>query len=201
VDLTGKRVAVIGTGASAVQFVPQIAGKVSRLHLFQRTPPWIQPKPDLVFSTRAKRLLALPGAARTLRTSIYWAMESLAMGFAVDPRLMKVHQRAALYHLNSKVSDPVLRAKLTPDYTIGCKRMLLSNDYYPAMVRDNVEVITDGVREIRENSIVDSTGREIEVDVIIYGTGFKVTDTLKNQRIIGRNGVKIQEAWQDGVEA
>ncbi|MFI6451369.1 flavin-containing monooxygenase [Streptosporangium amethystogenes] len=201
VDLTGKRVAVIGTGASAVQFVPRIAPRVSRLHLFQRTPPWIQPKPDFVFSARAKRLLALPGAARTLRTSIYWAMESLAMGFAVDPRLMRTHQRAALYHLTSKVSDPVLRAKLTPNYTIGCKRMLLSNDYYPAMVRDNVEVITDGVREIRENSIVDSTGREIEVDVIIYGTGFKVTDTLKDQRIIGRNGRKIQEAWRDGVEA
>ncbi|MER6176204.1 NAD(P)/FAD-dependent oxidoreductase [Streptosporangium sp. NPDC001681] len=201
VDLTGKRVAVIGTGASAVQFVPQIAGKVSRLHLFQRTPPWIHPKPDFPFSSRAKRILGLPGAARALRNSIYWALETRALGFTVDPRLMKVHQRMALSHLAKQVPDPALRARLTPDYTIGCKRILISNDYYPALGRENVELITEGVREIRENSIIDSTGREIEVDVIVYGTGFKVVEALDEQRIIGRNGRKIQEAWQDGVEA
>ncbi|MFI6451367.1 flavin-containing monooxygenase [Streptosporangium amethystogenes] len=201
VDLTGKRVAVIGTGASAVQFVPQIAGKVSSLHLFQRTPPWIQPKPDFPFSSRAKRILGLPGAARALRNSIYWVLETRALGFAVDPRLMRIHERMALSHLARQVPDPALRARLTPDYTIGCKRILISNDYYPALGRENVELITEGVREIGENSIVDSTGREIEVDVIIYGTGFKVIEVLDEQQIIGRNGRKIQEAWQDGVEA
>ncbi|GAA2866642.1 NAD(P)/FAD-dependent oxidoreductase [Streptosporangium fragile] len=201
VDLTGKRVAVIGTGASAVQFVPRIAGRVARLHLFQRTPPWIQPKPDFPFSARTRRLLRVPGAARTLRNAIYWVLETRALGFAVDPRLMKVHQAMALRHLAAQVPDPALRAKLTPDYTIGCKRILISNDYYPALCRDNVEVVTDGVREIRETSIVDATGRETEVDVIIYGTGFKVTDALGEQRIVGRNGRKIQEAWQDGIEA
>ncbi|MGW0592443.1 flavin-containing monooxygenase [Streptosporangium sp. NPDC002607] len=201
VDLTGKRVAVIGTGASAIQFVPQIAGKVSRLHLFQRTPPWIHPKPDFPFSSRAKRILGLPGAARALRNSIYWVLETRALGFTVDPRLMKVHRRMALSHLAKQVPDPALRARLTPDYTIGCKRILISNDYYPALGRENVELITEGVREIRENSIIDSTGREIEVDVIVYGTGFKVVEALDEQRIIGRSGRKIQEAWQDGVEA
>ncbi|MEV4376095.1 NAD(P)/FAD-dependent oxidoreductase [Streptosporangium sp. NPDC049644] len=201
VDLTGKRVAVIGTGASAVQFVPRIAGKVSSLHVFQRTPPWIQPKPDFPFSSRARRILGLPGAARALRTSIYWVLETRALGFTVDPRLMKVHEKMALNHLAKQVPDPALRARLTPGYTIGCKRILISNDYYPALGRENVELITEEVREIRENSIVDSTGREIEVDVIIYGTGFKVVEALDEQRIIGRNGVKIQEAWQDGVEA
>ncbi|WP_433252784.1 flavin-containing monooxygenase [Streptosporangium sp. CA-135522] len=201
VDLTGKRVAVIGTGASAVQFVPQIAGQVSRLHLFQRTPPWIQPKPDFPISSRIRKALALPGAARALRNSIYWVLETRALGFTVDPRLMKAHETMASRHLARQVPDPVLRAKLTPDYTIGCKRILISNDYYPALTRDNVEVVTDGVAEIRENSIVDSTGREIEVDVIVYGTGFKVTDALNEQRIVGRNGRKIQEAWQDGIEA
>ncbi|GAA2991855.1 NAD(P)/FAD-dependent oxidoreductase [Streptosporangium longisporum] len=201
VDLTGRRVAVVGTGASAVQFVPQIAPRVSRLHLFQRTPPWIQPRPDFPFSPRAKRFLALPGAARALRASIYWALETRALGFAVDPRLMRVHETSARRHLAAQVPDPELRARLTPDYTIGCKRILISNDYYPALTRENVEVITDGVREIRENSIVDATGRETEVDVIVYGTGFKVTDALGEQRIVGRNGRKIQDAWQDGVEA
>ncbi|MBB2909843.1 cation diffusion facilitator CzcD-associated flavoprotein CzcO [Streptosporangium becharense] len=201
VDLTGKRVAVIGTGASAVQFVPEIAGRVARLHLFQRTPPWIHPKPDFPFSPRARRLLRLPGAARTLRNAIYWVLETRALGFTVDPRLMRAHQEAALRHLTRQVPDPVLRAKLTPDYTIGCKRVLISNDYYPALCRDDVEVITDGVREIRENSIVDSTGRETPIDVIIYGTGFRVTDALGEQRITGRAGRTIQEAWRDGVEA
>ncbi|OUC90615.1 4-hydroxyacetophenone monooxygenase [Streptosporangium minutum] len=201
VDLTGKRVAVIGTGASAVQFVPRIARQVSRLHLFQRTPPWIQSKPDFPISPRMKKALALPGAARALRNSIYWALETRALGFTIDPRLMKPHQTMALRHLARQVPDPELRAKLTPDYTIGCKRILISNDYYPALGRDNVEVITDGTAEIRENSIIDSTGREIEVDVIVYGTGFKVTDALNEQRIVGRNGRKIQEAWQDGIEA
>ncbi|MGC5013177.1 flavin-containing monooxygenase [Streptosporangium sp. DT93] len=200
-DLTGRRVAVVGTGASAVQFVPRLARQASRLHLFQRTPPWIQPKPDFAFSPRARRLLALPGAARALRTSIYWALETRALGFAVDPRLMRVHEASARRHLAAQVPDPELRARLTPDYTIGCKRILISNDYYPALTRDNVEVITDGVREIRESSIVDARGRETEVDAIVYGTGFKVTDALNEQRIVGRDGRKIQEAWQGGVEA
>ncbi|MFF3442856.1 flavin-containing monooxygenase [Streptosporangium sp. NPDC002721] len=201
VDLTGKRVAVIGTGASAVQFVPRIAGQVSRLHLFQRTPPWIHPRPDFPFSSRARRLLGLPGATRALRNAIYWALEGRALGFVVDPRLMGAHRKAALRHLAAQVPDPVLRAKLTPDYTIGCKRVLISSDYYPALGRDNVEVITDGVREIRESSIVDSTGRETEIDVLVYGTGFRTTSALNERRIVGRNGRRIQDAWQDGVRA
>nr|BFE86927.1 hypothetical protein GCM10020093_095280 [Planobispora longispora] len=171
------------------------------LTVFQRTPPWIQPKPDFAFPPAAKRLLSLPGAARSLRNSIYWVLETRALGFTIDPRLMKLQEVVARRHLERQVPDPGLRAKLTPDYTIGCKRILLSNDYYPALTRDNVELVTDGVAEIRENSIVDSTGREIEVDVIVYGTGFKVVDALNEQRIIGRNGLKIQDAWQNGIEA
>ncbi|GII01059.1 flavin-containing monooxygenase [Planobispora takensis] len=200
-DLTGKRVAVIGTGASAIQFVPRLAEQAAHLTVFQRTPPWIQPKPDFALSPRMKRVMRLPGAARTLRNTIYWVLETRALGFTVDPRLMKVQEAVARRHLERQVPDPELRAKLTPDYTIGCKRILLSNDYYPALGRDDVDLVTDGVAEIRENSIVDATGREIEVDVIVYGTGFKVTDALNEQRIIGRNGLKIQDAWQNGIEA
>ncbi|MEU8250849.1 NAD(P)/FAD-dependent oxidoreductase [Nonomuraea sp. NPDC048916] len=199
-DLTGKRVAVIGTGASAIQFVPQIAPRAGKLTVFQRTPPWIHPKPDFAIPPWMKRALRLPGTARALRNGLYWLLESRALGFTVDPRLMKVHEKLARGHLESQVPDPELRRRLTPGYTIGCKRILISSDYYPALTRDNVELVTDGVSEIRRHSIVDVSGAEHETDVIVYGTGFKVTESLQDQRIVGRNGVKIQEAWQDGIE-
>ncbi|WP_308250956.1 flavin-containing monooxygenase [Nonomuraea rhizosphaerae] len=200
VDLTGKRVAVIGTGASAIQFVPRIAEQARQLTVFQRTPPWIHPKPDFAFSPRARRALRLPGAARTLRNALYWALETRAVGFTIDPRLMKVPETLALKHLETQVPDPELRRRLTPDYTIGCKRILLSSDYYPALSRPNVSLVTDAITEIREHSIINATGAEHEVDVIVYGTGFKVTDALQRQHIAGRNGLKIQDAWQDGIE-
>ncbi|MEU8397534.1 NAD(P)/FAD-dependent oxidoreductase [Nonomuraea sp. NPDC048892] len=200
-DLTGKRVAVVGTGASAVQFVPQLAPDARHLTVFQRTPPWIHPKPDFAFSPAARRLLRLPGAARTLRGGIYWALESRALGFAVDPRLMKGHERLALRHLEAQVPDPVLRRSLTPDYVIGCKRILVSSDYYPALTRPNVSLVTDAITEIRPRSIVDAAGVEHEADAIVYGTGFKVVDALTDRHITGRDGLSVQDAWKGGVEA
>ncbi|GAA1659272.1 NAD(P)/FAD-dependent oxidoreductase [Nonomuraea maheshkhaliensis] len=200
-DLTGKRVAVVGTGASAVQFVPQLAPDARHLTVFQRTPPWIHPKPDFAFSPAARRLLRLPGAARTLRGGIYWALESRALGFAVDPRLMKGHERLALRHLEAQVADPVLRRALTPDYVIGCKRILVSSDYYPALTRPNVSLVTDAITEIRPRSIVDAAGVEHEADAIVYGTGFKVVDALTDRHITGRDGLSVQDAWKGGVEA
>ncbi|PRX68536.1 cation diffusion facilitator CzcD-associated flavoprotein CzcO [Nonomuraea fuscirosea] len=200
-DLTGKRVAVIGTGASAVQFVPRLAPDARHLTVFQRTPPWVHPKPDFAFSPAARRLLRLPGAARTLRGGIYWALESRALGFAVDPRLMKGHERLALRHLEAQVPDPVLRRALTPDYVIGCKRILISSDYYPALTRPNVSLVTDAITEIRERSIVDAAGVEHEADAIVYGTGFKVVDALTDRHITGRDGLSVQDAWKGGVEA
>ncbi|MFE3453438.1 flavin-containing monooxygenase [Nonomuraea sp. NPDC059194] len=202
VDLKGKRVAVIGTGASAIQFVPRLAAEAAaQLTVFQRTPPWIHPKPDFAIPDRMQRLLKLPGAARAMRNGIYWALESRALGFAVDPRLMAVHERLAVRHLERQVPDPELRRKLTPDYTIGCKRILISSDYYPALSRPNVSLVTDAIAELRGHAVVDVTGREHAADVVVYGTGFKVTDALQEQRIVGRDGVKIQDAWQDGIEA
>ncbi|MEV0824130.1 flavin-containing monooxygenase [Nonomuraea rubra] len=198
-DLTGKRVAVVGTGASAVQFVPQLARTARHVTVFQRTAPWLHPKPDFAFSPAARRLLRLPGAARTLRAGIYWALETRALGFAVDPRLMKAHERLALRHLRAQVPDPELRRALTPDYLIGCKRILVSSDYYPALTRPNVSLVTDAITEIREHSLV--AGTEHRADAIVYGTGFKVTDALTEQRIVGRDGLKLQEAWRDGIEA
>ncbi|WP_188191377.1 flavin-containing monooxygenase [Nonomuraea sp. SYSU D8015] len=201
VDLTGKRVAVVGTGASAAQFVPQIAPAAAHVTVFQRTPPWLLPKPDFAFSPRVRRFLRLPGAARALRYAIYCALETRALGFAVHPSLMKPHERLALKHLESQVPDPDLRRALTPDYLIGCKRVIISSDYYPALTRDDVTLVTDAIAEIREQSIVDAAGAEHETDAIVYGTGFKVVDALAEKRIVGRGGLKIQDAWQDGVEA
>ncbi|WP_262380626.1 flavin-containing monooxygenase [Nonomuraea sp. PA05] len=199
-DLTGKRVAVIGTGASAVQFVPQLARTAGHVTVYQRTAPWLHPKPDFAFSPAARRLLRLPGMARALRAGIYWALETRALGFAVDPRLMKAHEHLALRHLRAQVPDPDLRRALTPDYLIGCKRIIISSDYYPALTRENVSLVTDGITEVRERSIVAGAA-ERETDAIVYGTGFKVTDALTEQRIIGRDGLKLQEAWRDGIEA
>ncbi|TMR91737.1 flavin-containing monooxygenase [Nonomuraea basaltis] len=200
-DLTGKRVAVIGTGASTAQFVPQIAPAAGHVTVFQRTAPWLHPKPDFAFSPRVRRLLRLPGAARMLRYAIYWALESRALGFAVHPSLMKAHERLALRHLEAQVPDPGLRRALTPGYLIGCKRVIISSDYYPTLTRDDVTLVTDEITEIREHSIVDAAGVEHETDVIVYGTGFKVVDALADRRILGRGGLTIQDAWKDGVEA
>ncbi|GAA4133449.1 NAD(P)/FAD-dependent oxidoreductase [Actinomadura keratinilytica] len=201
-DLTGKRVAVIGTGASAIQFVPKVAEKAAELVVFQRTAPWIQPKPDFAIPAPARGLFkAVPGAARAFRYAIYWALEARAVGFTIDPRLSGPQERLALRHIRRQIPDPELRAKVTPDYTIGCKRILLSNDYYPALMRPNVELETAGITEVREHSIVTADGREYQVDAIIYGTGFKVTEALAELRVVGRGGRKIQEAWANGIEA
>ncbi|GAA3933500.1 NAD(P)/FAD-dependent oxidoreductase [Actinomadura viridis] len=201
-DFTGKRVAVIGTGASAIQFVPKLAERVEHLALFQRTPPWVQPKPDRAIAPPVRKVLEkVPGAPRAVRNLIYWTLEARAVGFTIDPRLSGPQERLARWHLRRQIPDPELRAKVTPDYTIGCKRVLLSNDYYPALTRPNVEVETGGVAEVRENSIVTRDGREYEVDAIVYGTGFKVVDAMADWRVVGRGGLKIQEAWADGVQA
>jgi cation diffusion facilitator CzcD-associated flavoprotein CzcO len=202
VDLTGKRIAVIGTGASAIQFVPKLAKQAAALTVFQRTPPWIHPKPDFEFPARIRRTFSMvPGAQRAFRDGIYWALEARAAGFAIHPKLMAPLERLARGHIDHQVPDPELRAKVTPDYTIGCKRILLSSDYYPALAKPNVDLVTDDIAEITEAGVRTKDGTPHEVDVIIYGTGFRVTDALTEQRIIGRNGLKIQDAWADGIEA
>ncbi|SED50672.1 Predicted flavoprotein CzcO associated with the cation diffusion facilitator CzcD [Amycolatopsis tolypomycina] len=196
VDLAGKKVAVIGTGASAVQFVPKIAPEVAELTLFQRTPPWIMPKADHEMSGRARALFkAFPPAQRAYRTLLYWLLEARAIGFNGQSWVMKLGQRIARRNIDRAIKDPQLRRKVTPDYTMGCKRVLISNDYYPALARDNVDVVTDGVREVREHSVVDAAGVEHEADVIIYGTGFHVTDAFDDLEIVGRDGRNLGKEW------
>lgn len=200
-DLTGKRVAVVGTGASAIQFVPQIAKKAASLTVFQRTPPWILPKPDRRVTGLEKALFRrVPGVQRGYRNGIYLVQESFVVGFK-NPRLLKLASGLAQWHLARQVPDRELRRKLVPDYTMGCKRTLVSSDYYPALMRPNVELTTEGIAEVRPRSIVTRDGREHEVDAIIFGTGFHVTDAFDDARITGRDGLRIQDAWKDGIEA
>lgn len=201
VDLRGKRVAVIGTGASAIQFVPQLAPDVQSLHLFQRTPPWVMPKPDYPMPSWSRALFRyVPGAQRLYRDALYWMLEVRAVGFNGHPKLLQLAEQVARKHIAKHVTDETLRAKLTPDYRMGCKRVLVSNDYYPALARDNVEVVTDGVTEVREHGIVSADGTEREVDAIVFGTGFHVTDAYDYLEIIGRDGRNLAKGWaQDGI--
>lgn len=200
-DLCGKRVAVIGTGASAIQFVPQIAPRVAQLTLFQRTPAWVLPKPDRAIGRIEQAIYRyVPGASRLFRYFIYWRQEFTGLGF-VHPKLMVAAMKLSLRHMRQQIPDAVLREKLTPAYTMGCKRVLLSNDYFPALCRKNVQVVTEGVAEVRERSIVSRDGVEHPVDAIIYGTGFRVTDLLTPVRFLGRGGVDLNDAWRNGPEA
>ncbi|MDH4869988.1 NAD(P)/FAD-dependent oxidoreductase [Pseudomonas sp. BN515] len=201
-DLTGKRVAVVGTGASSIQFVPQIQKQVAQLDLYQRTAPWIMPKPDRAISEGERsRFKRFPFLQQLWRGAIYAILESRVIGFALTPKVMKLAEWVARGYIKRKIKDPVLRAKVTPDYTMGCKRVLISNDYYPALTQSNVDVITDGIQEIRKNSIVTADGTEREVDAIIFGTGFTPSDPLPRGVVFGRNGVDLLDTWPQGPEA
>ncbi|WP_328447156.1 flavin-containing monooxygenase [Amycolatopsis sp. NBC_00438] len=195
-DLRGKRVAVVGTGASAVQFVPKIAPDVAELTLFQRTPPWIMPKPDHAMPEWAQTLFRrVPGTQRAYRNALYWLLEARAIGFNGHPGVMKAGELIAKRNITKGIKDRALRKKVTPDYTMGCKRVLISNDYYPALDRPNVDVNTSGIKEVKAHSIVDSAGVEHEVDAIVYGTGFKVTDALEYLDITGVDGRNLAKEW------
>jgi cation diffusion facilitator CzcD-associated flavoprotein CzcO len=200
-DLTGERVAVIGTGASAIQFVPEIQPRVSKLHLFQRTPPWIMPRPDRKL-TRFERVLyrRLPLAQRAMREALYWAREAFAIPF-LRVALSPIIEVATRRHLRRQVPDDSLRAKLTPSYRPGCKRILVSNDYLPALGRPNVEVVCEGIRKIGPNSIITEDGSERPVDAIILGTGFHVTDSPIAERVRGRDGCSLAEHWDGSLHA
>jgi cation diffusion facilitator CzcD-associated flavoprotein CzcO len=200
--LDGKRVAVIGTGASAIQFVPEIAARVAHLEVFQRTPPWIMPKRDRALSARERWLLKhVPMAQRLLRTALYWMLEARVFAFVLHPSLMKTIQKIALRHLHKQVADPDLRRTLTPDYTIGCKRILISNDYYPAVSRSNVSVITQPIARVEADAVITADNVRHPTDCIIFGTGFGVSRPFARGVVIGRGGVRITSTWRDGAHA
>ncbi|MGO4617775.1 flavin-containing monooxygenase [Nocardia sp. 2YAB30] len=197
-DLTDKRVAIIGTGASAIQIVPAIAPKVGQLDVYQRTAPWLLPRLDRPY-TKAERLAFryVPGLQRLSRAAIYAARETQVVGLAKFPALMQVFELLAKAKLRQEIRDPELRAKVTPNFRIGCKRMLISNDYYPALARPNVDVITDGIAEVRKNSIVTKEGTEREIDALIVATGFHVTDSPTYDTIVGRDGRTLSEVFDE----
>ncbi|WP_067865237.1 flavin-containing monooxygenase [Nocardia shimofusensis] len=196
--LDGKRVAVIGTGASAIQIVPSIAPRVAHLDLYQRTAPWLLPRFDRPY-TLPERLAFkhIPGVQRLSRAAIYAARETQVVGLAKFPALMQGFELLSKAKLRMEIRDPELRRKVTPNYRIGCKRMLISNDYYPALDRDNVDVITEGIKEIRPHSIVTADGTEREIDALIVATGFHVTDSPTYETVVGKDGRTLSEVFDD----
>ena len=201
-DFEGKRVAVIGSGASAIQFVPQIAPKVDQLHYFQRTAPWVVPKDDRPLSERERAdFHANPWRQRRQRIKQYWLMELRFLAFKFKPEWMNIVAKVAKHKIAQATRDEALRAKLTPDYTPGCKRLLISNDYYPALARTNVNVVTDGIREITPRGVVTQDGKTYEVDAIVFGTGFKVQDPIPPRTVFGKGGQDLSELWKNGPEA
>jgi len=200
-DLRGRKVAVIGTGASAIQIVPEIQPKVGKLSLFQRTPPWVVPRRDRAITDLERRLLRRsPSLQRFVRGAI-WARRELFACMFFDVRIARVVERLALLYLEKTIADPVLRAKVTPNYRIGCKRILISDDYLPSLTKHNVDVVTSPIREVREGSIVTEDGREHEVDTIVFATGFQVQDYPFKDRVRGRGGRTIADVWKNGASA
>src|SRR6266853_1287188 len=196
VNLDGKNVAVVGTGASAIQFVPQIAPRVGKLYLFQRTPPWIVPRLDFAISEKWKqRFRRVPLTRWAFRQYIFWRQEVRVLGFLGNESIRKKAEAIALRHMARRIKDPKLREALTPKYQLGCKRVLVSDDYYPTLNRANVELVTDGIAEICERSIITRDGVERPIDVLIHGTGFRATEPLIGCRVVGKGGVEIHDAW------
>jgi cation diffusion facilitator CzcD-associated flavoprotein CzcO len=200
-DLTGRRVAVVGTGASAIQFVPEIQPEVAHLDLFQRTPPWVLARSNPEIPERWRRRFARhPGLLASVRRFVFSLYETFHYGFK-HPAVMKLVERRARANIGQQVADPTLRAKLIPDYRLGCKRILGSNTWYPALAQDNVDVITAGISEVTPDGIIDADGAHHEVDTIIFGTGFHVTDMPFAERVRGRAGTTLAERWQGSPQA
>ncbi|WP_030193772.1 NAD(P)/FAD-dependent oxidoreductase [Streptomyces sp. NRRL S-87] len=201
-DLRGKRVAVIGTGASAIQIVPAIAGEVARLTLFQRTPPWVLPRTDRAISGLERWLHRQLPVTRAARRGLLWGIRELQVSaFTKRPNQLGFIEALAKRNMARAVKDPQLRAKLTPDYRIGCKRILLSSEYYPAVARPDVDLVASGLKEVRGSVLVAADGTETEVDAVVFSTGFHVTDMPIADRVVGADGHTLAEAWKDGMQS
>ena len=201
-DLTGKRVAVVGTGASAIQFVPEIAQQAAEVRVFQRTAPWVLPKPDRAISERTRTAFRrVPGLQRAYRDLLYWALESRAVAFNGHPRVLQVAEKMMRRYVERTVSDPATRELLIPDYRLGCKRVLTSNDYLKLFEEPHVSLHGNGVRSLTRHGVVGGDGVEHQVDVVIWGTGFHVTDSFSRLRITGREGRDLATTFErDGIE-
>ena len=201
-DLAGKRVAVVGTGASAIQFIPKIAPRAEQVTVFQRNAAYVLPKDDRAYTTWQLALLRkLPGALKLSRAWQYLTHEVRAIAFVTRPAALRAALPAFRKHLVAGVQDRDKQRGLTPQYRIGCKRILLSNEFYPAMNRQNVALVTDSIREVRAEAIVTADGNEHKADCIIFGTGFTATEFLVPIHIIGPNGRDLHQVWRAGAQA
>lgn len=202
-DFTGKRVASIGSGGSAIQYVPEIAPSVEKLHVFQRTAAWVFPRDESGYSAWRKRLFArVPGLRIVHRWRLYWSNESFVW-ILFAPRIALTLQKLLAWHMRRKIDNPALAERLIPDYTIGCKRLLISNKWLPAFNRPNVELVTDGIREIRAHCIVSADGKEREIDCLVLGTGFIVDPRryLQDFILTGSSGRRLQDVWASAPAA
>lgn len=202
-DPTGKNVASIGTGGSAIQYIPEIAPKCKQLYVMQRTAAWVIPRDERAYPNLEKKLFKKYDWFRKLhRARLYWSNESRVVPI-VKPGIMKFTQKLAELFIKYEVKNPELAKKLTPDYIMGCKRILVSNKYFPTFNRHNVELVTEKIQELTEHSIITQDGKERPIDCLIYGTGF-ITDPriyMKNFQCTGLDGVELNEMWKQGAES
>jgi cation diffusion facilitator CzcD-associated flavoprotein CzcO len=201
-DLGGKRVAVIGTGASAIQIVPEIQKQVDRLTVFQRTPGWVIPRNDRDVTDVERRILrAVPMLQKLIRGGQFVYRDAVLLKVMHHRGVRRVAQAVAKAYMRRTIAEPALRAKLTPDFEIGCKRILITSVWYPALNQPNVDVETSPITEIREHAVVTADGVEHEVDAIVCATGFHVSDPPVSGRIKGRDGRSLAETWGDSPRA
>jgi cation diffusion facilitator CzcD-associated flavoprotein CzcO len=198
--LQGRRVGVIGTGSTASQLVPKVAAQAAKLHVFQRTPNWVMPRLDRFYGPLDRALAALPGYNRVVRLGWAALSEWLRRGFEDGSFARKRIVSAAQWHLRHQVADPVLRSRLAPPYPFGCKRVIFSSDYFPALAQNNVELVTEGICEITSGGIVTQDGREHALDVLVCATGFDVQHSM-SVPVLGRGGQPLQTLWADGAMA
>ena len=198
VDLAGKRVAIIGTGASAIQIVPELQQAAGHLDVYQRTAPWVIPRNDRTYGALERRVLErVPALRRLYRTGIYWAHEGYVPAFTIEPKIAAPAKKAAQANIAKGITDPALRAKVTPHFEFGCKRVLRSNTYYPALAADNTEVVTDPIAKITSNSIVTADGVERPIDVLVVATGFYTTELPVTESITGSVGRTLADVWRE----
>ena len=202
VDLTGLRVAVVGTGASAIQFVPEVAKAAAHVDVYQRSAPYVLPKPDRPYREGEQAIFdKFPAVRKADRLRIFLYGELLTSGFVMSPKLLAIPMQQWRRQLHAHITDPQLREKCIPDYVMGCKRVLFSNDWYPTLARPDVELVTDPIDRIVPDGVLTADGAVRQADVIIYGTGFKTVDFLAPMAVTGPTGRRLDEAWRDGAEA
>lgn len=198
-DFTGKRVAVVGAGASAIGVVPAVARKASQLYVFQRAPTWVMPKFDRAFSAKEiDRFRRYPFLIKLIRGLIYWFIEVYGPTLIYKSWLNKIPEAVGKLHIRKHIKDPELRRKLTPTHRVGCKRTLYSDDYYPAFARENVRLLTEEVAALTPSGVVSRDGERLEVDAIVWCTGFDTSFSTSITPIHGRGGRLLSQSWVEG---